>query len=1106
MNPRVFRLHLLLLCVLSPSAGAQNISAPPPPPTIWIAPDQGLQPIRLSALDIQVRMRGFVARTTLDLTFDNPNARVLEGEFVFPLAAGQTVAGYALEVNGAMREGVVVDKQTARVAFEETTRRQIDPGLAELTAGNVFRTRLYPIPAQGSKRVRLHIESTLTDSGSAWRYSLPMSFADPVAHLHVRAESPLGASAPLVDAVAGDPALKFERTESFWVAELTRENVRPQKELAFRIPKSGSNNSSQVEAADPLDPAWRSVIAKVDSGLPKGAAPISQPRRIALFVDASASARDRDLERETVALGAYLQTLSATDIALVAFRNDADPVQNLSVRNGDARAILAAIAALPLDGGSSYGAIDLRGLGAVDQVLIIGDGLSNFGADQARLVADNGRTPPVFVLHAAQRADHARLARLARSGGGQLIDLTAHTPAQAVHILQQRAWRLLSSAVTAGDCRELSPPAPARAGASLTLSARCRGKAQLQLRFGHGAGKDVVRTLEIGVAEAASGELANSVHRLWAQAWIDQLNASAKPDATAVSALAKRYGVVTRDTSLLVLDRIEDYVRYRVEPREPELRSEYRRQLALQPKTVADPGLSARLTVLAQRWQQFRDYHAASYPGIESVLGSMADTEFYAWGNASDKAWAAGRAEAQALKTRATDLVERWLGEGSAPASRARWEREAAHTVFAIEALRARREQLPAAMATGKSDLSLVAGNAIGEDTLGRLDSDDRNLARQRGAPAAQPATAPSETPALSDANGYASADLRTVAAASGATPVPEPREQEKIVGERKDEVAYKPAESTLTASIELTGWNPDTPYLAAIRAARDPYAAYLQARELNGKTPSFYLDVADYLRDEAKSARLALRVLSNLAELDTENTALTRVLAYRLAQWALYALAVPQFELALAQRAEEPQSYRDLALALSRAPQPDARRAVELLWHVARSEWNGRFPDIELIVLHELNDVLAGTARVTPADLATLGIDQRFLDPVAVGLRVVLSWDADNTDIDLWVTDPSGDKAYYSTPHTRTGGHVSRDFTGGYGPEVYSIRRPLPGTYVVHANYFGDRRQSLTGPVTIELEFQTRFGSADGKRATVTRRLEGGSETIEIGRFKVGR
>ena len=342
-------------------------------------------------------------------------------------------------------------------------------------------------------------------------------------------------------------------------------------------------------------------------------------------------------------------------------------------------------------------------------------------------------------------------------------------------------------------------------------------------------------------------------------------------------------------------------------------------------------------------------------------------------------------------------------------------------------------------------------------------------------------------------APGQAAAESRAVAAGA---------EESKLAAKPDDGSA---AVAATAAQIELSGWNPDTPYLDEIRDAADPYLAYLGQREVHGAMPAFYLDVADFLRDQAKSPRLALRVLSNLAELDSENTALTRVLAYRLSQWNLHALAVPQFEYALAQRPEEPQSYRDLGLALARQTTPDRARAIEMLWQVAIGEWHGRFPDIEIIALHELNDVLAQAPTGTPVDLKKLGIPAELLDPVAVGLRVVLSWDADNTDIDLWVVDPVGDKAVYSQPRTRTGGHMSRDFTGGYGPEVFTIRRPLPGTYVVMANYFGDRRQSLTGPVTIQLEFQTRFGTATSERASTTRRLESGSQTIEIGKFKVG-
>src|SRR5262249_7197755 len=175
---------------VAPLAGAQDARiAPPRPPQVWIDPALGkLEPIRLDDVSIDIRIEGFVASTTLDLTFANPNARVLEGEFVFPLASGQSITGYALEVGGKLRDGVVVDKETARVAYESTVRRGIDPGLAELTRGNVFRTRLYPIPANGTKRVAVSFDQPLLDAGNAYRYVLPLQFDGKLRHFRVHAE------------------------------------------------------------------------------------------------------------------------------------------------------------------------------------------------------------------------------------------------------------------------------------------------------------------------------------------------------------------------------------------------------------------------------------------------------------------------------------------------------------------------------------------------------------------------------------------------------------------------------------------------------------------------------------------------------------------------------------------------------------------------------------------------------------------------------------------------------------------------------------------------------------------------------------------------------
>lgn len=304
-----------------------------------------------------------------------------------------------------------------------------------------------------------------------------------------------------------------------------------------------------------------------------------------------------------------------------------------------------------------------------------------------------------------------------------------------------------------------------------------------------------------------------------------------------------------------------------------------------------------------------------------------------------------------------------------------------------------------------------------------------------------------------------------------------------------------------MQASIALSGWNPDTPYLKALRAASDPYATYLELRADHADTPSFFLDAADYFRDDIKDAALALRILSNLAEIGDENTALVRVFGYRLMQWNRPDLALRPLEDALAQRPEEPQSHRDLALALSRLSQPQTARAVALLWHIATQDWHGRFPEIDLIALHELTALVASNPN---AEIAHLGIPPELLPPVQVGLRVVLTWDADNTDIDLWVIDPTGEAVYYGQPRSKSGGQVSRDFTQGYGPEVFTIARPLPGTYRIQAHYFGDRRQSLTGPVTVQLEFQTDFGSTEPTRQSTTRRLETGKQRIDVGQFRI--
>src|ERR1700741_2254734 len=168
---------IVLLFILFSCAQVKKVTQPPQQnamPALRITNDTTATDIRISSMSVDVQVAANIAITTFDIVFYNPNDRILEGELEFPLADGQHIIRYALDIEGKLREGVVVEKAKARVAFENTIRRKIDPGLVEKTKGNNFRTRVYPLPAKGYKRVVIALEQVLEQNDKALVYQLPL--------------------------------------------------------------------------------------------------------------------------------------------------------------------------------------------------------------------------------------------------------------------------------------------------------------------------------------------------------------------------------------------------------------------------------------------------------------------------------------------------------------------------------------------------------------------------------------------------------------------------------------------------------------------------------------------------------------------------------------------------------------------------------------------------------------------------------------------------------------------------------------------------------------------------------------------------------------------
>ncbi len=345
-----------------------------------------------------------------------------------------------------------------------------------------------------------------------------------------------------------------------------------------------------------------------------------------------------------------------------------------------------------------------------------------------------------------------------------------------------------------------------------------------------------------------------------------------------------------------------------------------------------------------------------------------------------------------------------------------------------------------------------------------------------------------------------------------------ESRSRQVAGGEPKKGAA--PTGAGPRATISVKPWDPETPYLTAMKqaGAERAYGVYLAQREQYFDSPAFYLDCADHLLRSGQ-AELGLRVLTSVVELELEDARLLRVAAHRLQQIGALDPAVELFErVRLRARRRAAVAARPgpgLRGARRRAaPRPQAAhrrlvaedylRALGLLDapHAGR-DWDGRFPEIETVALMDANRLLALFERERLPGSERITLDPRLRQLLDLDVRIVLTWDTDQTDMDLWVSEPGGEKCFYGHALTSAGGRMSRDFTGGYGPEEYLVRRGLAGEYLVQANFYGSRAQSLTGPTTLQATVVTGFGRPDEKREALTLRLGTARDVVEVGRVR---
>ena len=240
--------------------------------------------IQIKKLSVNVSVCGLYSETTQEFTFYNPNNRDLACDLCLPLPDGASVCGYALDVNGSMVDGVIVPKAKARQVLETEIRKGIDPGLVEHVEGNVYRTRVYPIPSQGCRTIRITYISDLAQVDNNAFYHLPLSHLTQVESISLKLDVEQNPVKPEVD---GFGNLSFNQWNDVWSAQTQLTQQAISEDLLVCLP---SLPDTIVSVENSHDSTFFNISCKINPRQNKA----WKAKEVGIIWDASGSRIDHD--------------------------------------------------------------------------------------------------------------------------------------------------------------------------------------------------------------------------------------------------------------------------------------------------------------------------------------------------------------------------------------------------------------------------------------------------------------------------------------------------------------------------------------------------------------------------------------------------------------------------------------------------------------------------------------------------------------------------------------------------------------------------------------------------------------------------------------------
>lgn len=996
----------------------------------------------LKKLVIETKITGKISTNIVTMVFRNNSARIKEAKLTFPLPEGVNASGYALDINGKLRNAVPVEKEKAREVYETIKKQNVDPGILEKVEGNNFRTTIYPLNANGGERtVQITYNYELKKSGESYEYFLPLNYTSEIPEFSIRTSVFQNTEVPKLEEKP-DGNFNFVKNGNVWIAEVNKTKYKPGNNLKINFPQNNLPNVLMQKASD------NSSYFLVDINIKQNEKEKKLPENVAIVWDNSLSGKKRDHEKEFALLKEYFNTNKNLKVKVYFINNTFDEGKTFKINNGNWEELKKYLSQTIYDGGTDFG--QLKKI-KEDELFFFTDGLSSFG--ELKLIWNK----PTYTISSSNNVNFGQLKFISNKTGGEFLNLNESNPQKEVRKLLFQPLKFLG--VEKNDfVSEVYPSFTQTVSEDFVLSGILKGN-QTSVKVNFGYGDEIIETKTIRLNSNEQTIKDWDISKFWAQKKLNELEIFEIKNKDEIKNISKQFGLVSNNMSLMVLENVEDYVKYEIAPPQ-ELRNEYDE-------------------IVKNKRNEKEEWTKDLMSDAEHMTEEL-------------KEWWKKDFQAKKRKTYPKPTSNEPM----------QVERPVETAVYNQESIKVENLSLPVAAPAAKtveSSPSLAKSDSITSDRSNEI---EEVVVMGYNRVTRKESVTSSSVSVTSDR-----VTVRGVPSVSSNT-------QLLSVQGRVEGIVVTPRYENENASdiinsgrIEIKDVESNAEYMKLFKTAENSekiYQVYLQNRKDYESLPQYYFDVSELLFKN-NDKKTGLKVLSSIADLDIENEELYKLLAYKLKKTGTYDKELFITKKVLEWRPFDPQSYRDYALALE--DNKLYQEALDNLYKVLTQSYTYELADrddgIEEVVVMEINQLITNYR----SQLDLKNINPKIITDLPVNIRVVINWNKDDTDIDLWVTDPNKEVCMYSHSSTEIGGRLSNDFTQGFGPEQFLLKKAVKGKYKIQTNFYSENQTGIAGPTAIMAEIYINYATGKQERKIVVfqnqKEDNGSDKEILIGEFE---